>query len=214
MTGLTALEDALRGVFGPGIGVGVTDPRIDYGGLYPAEEGATTRMAPKRRLEFTSGRHAARTAMADIGVEPAAIVMGDDRAPVWPDGVIGSIAHCGTACISAVARKGSMRSIGLDIEKATPLAVDLWDTICTDTELEWLTAQPTKTLGLRAKQIFTAKEAVYKAQYPLTGQLIGFGDVELDLDQHGTNFTARANTTKFQGQFAQASTLLLAIIKH
>ena len=188
MTDLTVLSDILRGLLGPGFGVGVADPRASSEPLWEAEKPAMRRAVPKRILEFAAGRTAARAAMADIGVDPNAIPVGDDRAPIWPDGIIGSIAHCNSACIAAVAPKGHVQSIGIDIEEATPLALDLWDTVCTDVERTWLAAQPEDQQGLLAKQIFTAKEAVYKAQYPLTGRLIGFEDVELEL--HNTNFTA------------------------
>lgn len=175
---------------------------------------------PKRVLEFTAGRAAARAAMADIGIKPAAIPSGDDRAPIWPDGLIGSIAHCDTACIAAVAQRDRFRSTGIDIEEATPLAEDLWGTVCTPAERAWLASQPADQRALLAKVIFSAKEAVYKAQYPLTGRLIGFDAVQVDLLPDGNIFTARfapppvpfSHANRPRGRFAQVHGLLISVV--
>ena len=70
---LVALADALRGLLGPGIGVGVTDPIAPEGALWDTEKPAVARAVPKRRLEFTAGRVAARAAMADLGLPAAAV---------------------------------------------------------------------------------------------------------------------------------------------
>jgi 4'-phosphopantetheinyl transferase EntD len=56
------------------------------------------------------------------------------------------------------------------------LAVHLETVICTRGELAWLDTQPPPRRGLWAKQIFSAKEAFYKAQYPVTGSRLGFQD--------------------------------------
>ncbi len=179
MSDLAALTEALRGLLGPGVGVAATDPTAAAGALYPGEDAAVTRAVPRRRLEFAAGRQAARLAMADIGLPPAPVPQGPDRAPVWPEGLVGSIAHCSTACIAAVAPRTHLRAIGIDIEDATPLEAELEGTICTRSERAWLDRQPARDRALLAKLIFSAKEAVYKARYPLTGEMIGFDAVEI-----------------------------------
>ena len=207
---LPALAEALRGLLGPGIGVGVTDPTAPGGALWDAETPAIARAVAKRRLEFTAGRVAARAAMADLGLPPAAIPMGEDRAPVWPAGLTGSITHCRTACIAAVAPLGAMRSIGLDIEEATPLAPDLWDTVLTPDERTWLAARPEADRGLLAKRIFSAKEAFYKAQYPLSGRVLGFGEVEV-LPELET-FEAHHSGSVAHGRMLATDGLILGLI--
>jgi 4'-phosphopantetheinyl transferase EntD len=207
---LNALSDALRGVLGPGFGVGVTDPRVASDPLWDEERPAIARAVPKRILEFTAGRTAARAAMADIGLAPAAIPMGHDRAPIWPDGIIGSIAHCDTACIAAVAHTSTAQSVGLDIEEATPLTTDLWDTVCTPSELAWLATQPEDQQSLLVKRIFVAKEAVYKAQYPFTKRMIGFKDVEVALSN--ASFIAHLNEETAKGQMITTPNLILGCL--
>ena len=167
---------ALRDMLGADVGVGVTPARAPAD-LWPDEAPAVARAIPARRAEFAAGRLAARQAMADINVPPVAILQGADRAPLWPDGLSGSIAHCDSLCIAAVADRGIHPSLGIDIEPATPLDADLIPVVCAPSEQTWLAAQANP--GLAAKMIFGAKEAVYKAQYPLTGQVIGFDAVTL-----------------------------------
>ncbi len=190
MTDLKTLADTLRGLLGPGFGIGVADPKAPAAPLWPEEVPAVVKAVAKRRLEFAAGRQAARAAMANLGRSPAPIPMGADRAPVWPDGLVGSIAHCETACIAVVAHQDQIRAIGVDIESATHLPTDLWDTVCTPDECAWLNRQPASDRGILAKLIFSAKESVYKAQYPLTGQVIGFDEVEVSCKPGRSVFSA------------------------
>ena len=205
------LRAALRAMLGPDVGIGITDPRAPSQPLWPDERPAMARAIPKRLAEFTAGRQAARAAMADLGLPPAAIPMGDDRAPIWPAGLAGSIAHTDDICIAVISQ--SHESIGVDVEPATPLDRDLWDTVCTAEELGWLQTQPDP--GLAAKMIFCSKEAVYKAQYPLTGRVIGFEDVQTKLIQKQGLF--RVNwpigtgiTTPVSGRISQDGLTILA----
>ncbi len=220
MSDLTTLAASLRDMLGPGIGVGVSDPKAPDGTLWPAEEAAIARAVPKRVLEFTAGRTAARAAMADIGHDPCPIPMAPDRAPIWPDTLIGSIAHCDSACIAAVAPADQFRALGIDIEAATPLADDLWDTICAPSERSWLNSQPSDQRGLLAKVIFSAKESVYKAQYPLTGTLIGFEAVEILISGPQAVFSASfprpvgltPRGLELSGRFAQVQDVLITCL--
>jgi 4'-phosphopantetheinyl transferase EntD len=185
---MDGIRAALQNMLGPNVGIGVTDPKA-AGALWPEETAAIARAIPKRRAEFAAGRHAARSAMVELGRAPCAIPQGPDRAPLWPAGLSGSIAHCDECCIAAVAYKKDYQTLGLDIEPATALAPDLTDIICTKPERDWLANLPDP--GLAAKMIFSAKEAVYKAQYPLTGKVIGFDEVTLEIA--GGSFRVAAN---------------------
>ncbi len=206
---MSSIRNVLWTSLGPGIGVGVTDPTAPDGDLLPEERPATARMVDKRRLEFTAGRIAARAAMAELGLPAAPILMAPDRAPVWPAGLVGSIAHTATACIAAVAPVSAARSIGLDIEDATPLAPDLWDIVLTQTEQNWVQTQPDP--GMAAKQIFSAKEAVYKAQYPLTGTVLEFRDVEVSpaLETFSAVFSGQTAT----GACHRADQLIVSLVR-
>lgn len=152
--------------------------------LWPGE--ALAAAVPKRLAEFTAGRSAARRAMAQLGLPPAAVPMQADRSPLWPATVTGSISHCASACIAAMAHARDYAGLGLDLEPLQPLTADLWPLVLTPPELARL---PQEQPGLMALQIFCAKEAAYKAQYALTGQLFDFQTLEVEVQ--GQNFVAR-----------------------
>lgn len=184
MTHLDAIAVALQKILHPQVGVGVTDPRAPDDDLWTAEKRTLARAIPKRRSEFAAGRRAARAAMSELELPPAAIPVGPQRAPLWPVGMAGSIAHCDTVCIAAISQ--CHRSIGIDIEPATPLAAELIPIVCTPQEQDWLRSRGPALEGLYAKHIFCAKEAIYKAQYPLTGQVIGFHAVSIRFHEDDT----------------------------
>lgn len=206
-----AIRAALREMLGPDVGIGLTDPRDPEQGLLQPELPFIAKAVPKRRREFAAGRRAARAAMAELGLPPAPIPVGSGREPLWPDGLVGSIAHCDTLCVAAVSQ--SHQSLGIDIEEATPLPADLEDTICTPSERAWLDTLPQETRGLAAKKLFSAKEAVYKAQYPLTGQVIRFGEAKLHLVPEQDFFWDRFETAlrADKTKVAQIEGLIMAI---
>ncbi|MGH1355058.1 MAG: 4'-phosphopantetheinyl transferase family protein [Thalassovita sp.] len=177
------------------VGVGITDPRHPKGELYPAEATAITRAVRKRSDEFRAGRDAARRAMRAIGAAPVALPSRADRLPVWPAGMAGSITHCDDLCLACASIQA--RAIGLDIEPATGLEQDLWDAILLPEEREAVEAAAEPNAA--AKLIFSAKEAAYKAQYPLSETLFGFHDLRIQLAEDG-QFQAefRINAGPFQ----------------
>lgn len=155
------------------------------GALWPDEDAAMLRAVPARRAEFAAGRTAARQALALMGQVDISIPMGPDRAPVWPAGLVGTITHAGGLALAACAR--GFAGIGLDLEPATPLDPDLVASLCLPSEQDWLSRQPAP--GLAAKLIFCAKEAAYKAQYPVSKQIFDFQTLEITLQ--GQSLTAR-----------------------
>ncbi|MBW2215556.1 MAG: 4'-phosphopantetheinyl transferase superfamily protein [Deltaproteobacteria bacterium] len=78
-----------------------------------------------------------------------------------------------------MARVEDVRSIGIDLEPATPLKESLWRRVCTPKEREWLHELPAP--GLTGKILFSAKESVYKCQYPITTNFLGFHAVEVEI---------------------------------
>lgn len=159
--------------------------------LLPEEEAAVARAVDRRRQEYAAGRWCARRAMTLLGVTPGPVVSRSDRAPAWPQGVVGSITHTGDFCAVALAHRHHIRSIGIDAEGDAPMRAELWERICTERERRWIGEQPEPARGLLGKVFFSAKEAFYKCQYPLSEQFLGFHDVELVLDVGRETFTAR-----------------------
>jgi 4'-phosphopantetheinyl transferase EntD len=156
------------------------DPHSVEMGLLKAEQEAVTGAAQTRIDQFTAGRVCSRIALGRFGVASTTpIPRGEDRAPIWPPGFVGSISHTDTWCAAAVARHEDVRSIGIDLEPATPLKESLWRRVCTPKERDWLQELPDP--GLTGKILFSAKEAVYKCQYPITTKFLGFHAVEVEI---------------------------------
>ena len=197
----------LWALFPNGVQIAAGDPRGGTPTGYADEEIHVANAVLSRRSEFFAGRACARKAMRDLGFRPAAIGVRPDRSPIWPPGMIGSISHCKTVCLAAVARQtDEMLSIGLDIEPDGPLPEDLWNTICTADERKLLSELPENRRARRALRIFMAKESAYKAQHPLTQEFFEFEDLEIVFDGH--DFFAAlqrkvpgfAKGTKFRGR--------------
>jgi 4'-phosphopantetheinyl transferase EntD len=182
-----ALETALATLFPPGTGIAACAIDAPQPDLFPEERPAVATAVPSRRAEFAAGRAAARLALAAIGQPATALPSGPQRQPLWPAGIAGSIAHAAGFAI-AVARRGA--PLGVDIEEDAPISPDLWPLICQPDELA---ALPLGDRGTYVRHVFSAKEAIYKAQFPMTGAVIGFDAVELRLTPGG--FTAHIRQT-------------------
>ncbi|WP_433789713.1 4'-phosphopantetheinyl transferase family protein [Actinoplanes sp. CA-252034] len=155
--------------------------------LFPAEVEVIARSVEKRRREFTTVRHCARTALGRLGIPAAPILPGERGAPGWPSGVVGSMTHCARFRGAAVAHATDLRSIGLDAEPAEPLPDGVLDAIALPEEHD--------TVGRFAgdvpadRLLFSAKETVYKAWFPLTRRFLEFHEARIHLVPDGT-FTA------------------------
>lgn len=155
------------------IGEAVTSP-------FPQENEAIQRAVEKRRREFVAGRRYARSAMSQLGVPPAPIAVLPSRAPSWPRGLTGSISHAGDACVALVASESAFVGIGIDIELAGPLPVELRATVCAPDELS---EAASSAGGVEpAKMLFVVKEAFFKLYHPITGHFLDFLDVTVRLD--------------------------------
>lgn len=158
------------------------DPREVSGALLPAERKAVENAVHKRVQQFTAGRICARQGLKALGLAAdTPIISGEDRAPRWPKGFVGSISHTDDWCAAAVALSSDVRAVGIDLEDASPLKEDLLPRICTETERDFL--RRSENPALLAKLIFSAKEAFYKCQYPLSQQYLGFHDAEVELGE-------------------------------
>ena len=167
---LAVLERALRHLLPPGAAVAATDPKADH----PTFPGEIIAAIPARRREFAAGRAALRAAMAELGLPPVAVPMRPNRAPDLPPGLAASITHGATACLAAAMR--GPRALGIDLEEDAALPHELRDIILTPAERAVTHVDPSA-----ARLIFAAKEAFYKAQYPITGTLLDFQAVEISL---------------------------------
>src|SRR5262249_13332380 len=137
--------------------------------LFPAEEAVLTHAADKRRRGVTTGRQGAPAALGRVGGAPAPILPGEGGGPGGPPGAVGSKTQCAGCRAAAVARASERLTIGIDAEPNEPLRAGVVDAVADAGERAALAR-------LRARQpavswdrlLFSAKESVYKAWFPLT----------------------------------------------
>lgn len=151
--------------------------------LWPEEKFYTGGFAPERLQTFSVGRFCARKSMELMGCQAMPIPVGDDRAPVWPAGITGSISHTQGLAGALVCSTGHHASIGLDIERRAVVDRSLWDMLFDEQELQRIAgaAEPDELATL----YFSLKESYYKMQYPLTRRFLDFRDVRIEDDVNG-----------------------------
>lgn len=193
----------------------VVEARGDVGPdpLFPEEAAQVAKAVERRRLEFARGRSCARRAMASLAVSPVSILADVNRAPMWPAGVIGSITHTKDYCAAAVARAEPGVSIGIDAEVLRHLEPGVIEKIVSRSEQHQLsTLDPAVAWSC---VVFSIKEAIYKASFPLDHRWLDFLDVEVHLDVARGEFSASevANPTRtFAGRFLLEAELVLAAL--
>ncbi|AOW94505.1 4'-phosphopantetheinyl transferase [Rhodococcus sp. WMMA185] len=160
---------------------------------HPQEEALIGRAVEKRRREFTSARHCARLAMAKLGVEPGPILRGDKGSPIWPRGVVGSLTHCDGYRGAALGHSMQVRSLGIDAEPHEALPDGVLGAISLEVERAWLSDTDASDRWRadgggrlhRDRLLFCAKEATYKAWFPLTQRWLGFEDAHITFEYSG-----------------------------
>lgn len=199
--------------------------------LFPIERLSLGRAVDKRRWEFMAGRACARQALSRLGIPAVAIPSGNHGEPLWPPGVVGSITHCDGYRACAAARSEEIVTVGIDAEPNAPLPEGVLEEVVHGRELELVTGGSIATerngCGV-ADQVdvdrlrFSAKEAVYKAWFPLARRWLGFEDVELSIDLATSEFCARllvagpvvdaARLTEFRGRWAVADGVICTAV--
>ncbi|MGW5521538.1 4'-phosphopantetheinyl transferase family protein [Gordonia sp. NPDC003950] len=143
----------------------------------PGEESLIYRAVEKRRREFTTARHCAREALGQLGIEPVAIMRGERGMPLWPKNVVGSLTHCDGYRAAIVGYGMAVRSLGIDAEPHDALPDGVLDHTSLPEEREVLAGRPDTLHWDRL--LFCAKEATYKAWFPLTERWLGFEDAHI-----------------------------------
>jgi 4'-phosphopantetheinyl transferase EntD len=160
--------------------------------LFPEEEAMMARAVEKRRREFATGRDCAHRALELLGAPAGPVLTGNRGEPIWPAGVVGSITHCRGYRGCAIALAADLATIGIDAEPYEPLPEGLLERVAGAEETRGLEelarAEPEIAWD---RLLFSAKEALYKAWYPLTERWLGFDDAVLTIDPVERAFTAR-----------------------
>ncbi len=176
--------DEVRVALFPGAPVIVRSAPVDDGlvaRLTEAERGVVAKASPKRQREFATARALAKDALRELGVPGCDLLNGPDRAPIWPDGIAGSISHCDTRAFVAIGKRPQIGTVGVDVEHRAFLKPELWRLTLLPEEIAWLEARPVAERSRLALTMFTAKEALYKAQYPRSETYMGFMALRVEL---------------------------------
>jgi 4'-phosphopantetheinyl transferase EntD len=205
--------------------VAVADTRGDLldAGLYPEEEESVARAVLKRRREYTTTRACARQALAELGVPPAPILSGSRGEPRWPHRVVGSMTHCEGYRGAVVGWTDDVTAIGIDAEPNAPLPDLVLEAVSLESERSWIADLARSHPGTAwDRLLFSAKECVYKAWYPLTHTWLDFDSALITVAPDERSFQARLlvpgpevhgeTLTTFRGRWTVSGGIILTAI--
>lgn len=168
------LHTAIQRLGLPGVMIGhrLISPGDEYA-LFPEEAVASS--STKIRRSRGAVRIVARELLARTGCEICAVPKSSSGAPIWPSQIVGSLAHDAHVAVAALAPHREFASIGIDVEPAEGVPIELLKIIATPLELSAL-----DTYAYGGRLLFVAKEAVYKAVAGLDRMFLNHRDVEVD----------------------------------
>jgi 4'-phosphopantetheinyl transferase EntD len=191
--------------------------------LFPEEEEVIARAVEKRRKEFTTARLCVGRALGKLGMPRPPVLPGPRGEPRWPSGIVGSITHCAGYRGAVLGTSAQVTTIGIDAEPNGVLAEGILEVISLPPEREHLRDLARQDGGICWERLlFSAKEAVYKAWFPLTEQWLDFEEVTVEIDPERSAFHARllvpgpevngAELTGFSGRWLVGEGLILTAI--
>ncbi|MBN2342488.1 MAG: 4'-phosphopantetheinyl transferase superfamily protein [Deltaproteobacteria bacterium] len=172
--------------------------------LFPEEMRILEKAVEKRKREFSAGRMLARQAMEQLGLSPCAIGVGAHREPLWPEGIVGSITHCSSWCAAALGYDTAMKYVGIDVEdyENRTLSPNLVKSICVPEETRWLSTFGQQDAARLAMAVFSAKESLFKALFPVARSFLGFEGAQIVFSEPvGEQCTWRGVLRKDWGPF-------------
>ncbi|KRP37899.1 MAG: hypothetical protein ABS34_00530 [Opitutaceae bacterium BACL24 MAG-120322-bin51] len=177
MIQINELQTALRALLPVAVGCGVQQAAGAAEAFQYKEEGQHMANAGlARRNEFISGRRCARLALAHIGQASCALPTDADGLPIWPVATIGSITHSRGLCCAVAAFADEVMYLGVDLEKTNRLSARAMERVVHP--LEAATVGEDQALG---SLLFSAKEAFFKAQFPVWSAQPNFKDIALQI---------------------------------
>jgi 4'-phosphopantetheinyl transferase EntD len=181
--------------------------------MFSVDAAAVAGAVAERRREFGTVRYCARKALQKIGVPAVPILPDVDGAPRWPVGLVGSMTHCAGYRAAVVARSHDLCGVGIDAEPHAAVPDAALDLILRHEERARMSALTDARPDLHWDRIlFCAKEAVYKAWFPLTREWLDFADMAAAVHLDGT-FHARvrgADLEGFRGRWGVGRGLVVA----
>ena len=209
---------ALKDLFSSSVAIAETrNTNIDASFLSPPERTYLENVSQNRKREFIAGRFCAHEAMMLASMPPENIHIGGKGEPIWPSNIVGSITHSHGYAAAAVARKSDIISVGLDAEIDEPLSSKALQRISNHQEEEWAKTVGGALVQHPGKVLFSAKEATYKAWYPITHEWLGFKEALINFHDQGNTFTVRilknGPIREMHGKFTIRNDVILTAIE-
>ena len=158
---------------------------------FAEEEQVIAHAVPARRREYATCGVVPGSAWAGWGIREVPILPGVGGAPIWPAGVVGSLTHCAGYAAAAVGVSPQVSAIGIDAEPDAPLPDGVLDLVATPAEQARLAATQSESGSPNwDRLLFSAKEAVYKAWFPLVGEWLDHQQAEILINPQEATFEA------------------------
>ncbi len=170
-------------LFTPDLGWSLVDTKTNPVALLDQEAELVNGALPGRVAEFAGGRAAARDALHSAGCPrrtSTPLLRDGDRIPIWPAGFTGSISHSAGICIAVATQSTGNISVGIDIECRSMLRTETAARIACNREREAWRDWAANSANASAPAdilLFSAKESVYKALFPLLRQPLPYGEM-------------------------------------
>ncbi len=132
----------------------------------------------RRRAEYLASRFLARQLLQDLGHADFLLTNAPDRSPCWPDGIAASLSH--TRGIAVMAATRQPRCVGIDVEQmmSVETAEETAGMLMNQAERQLLRALPLP-FAAAATLLFSLKESLYKALWPVIRQPMDFHQAAL-----------------------------------
>ncbi|MAU39384.1 MAG: 4'-phosphopantetheinyl transferase [Actinobacteria bacterium] len=181
---MTNVQVSSKAIFSEGVVLcEIHNSSIGHVPITKEQEQYLSNASENRKWEFKAGRLCAAQAMEKLGGFQTEIRSGKRGEPHWPKGFIGSITHKGRYAAAAVGRRESLLSIGIDVEMNDRLSEKVLQRIALPEELSWLKSQEGSKYQNPEKLLFAAKEAVFKAWFPIQQCWLGFSEAHVAFNE-------------------------------
>ena len=137
-----------------------------------------SRAVDKRQADYLAGRALVARGFDALDLPPHPVETGPDRAPIWPNGVTGSISHSRKTCACILSTDTTLH-LGIDVETNLTAKSDeaIRNVALSEHEQKLLNTAPDPR-HLSAL-MFCAKETLFKALYPTVQTFFGFDSAEV-----------------------------------
>lgn len=163
------------------------------------------RAVKKRRAEYLASRYCLQQTLATWGITGFLLSNGPDRAPVWPQGIIGSLSHTHQQVCALLTRRQDL-VLGVDCEKmmTAEVARDTHKMLVSPAEKQRL-EQCGLPFTTALTVAFSLKESLYKALYPQVKQFMDFSGAEIMAFSADLNHISLRLTQTFSARLVAGS---------